>query len=245
MHTSKEITQIENHQVEIWRRPYQRSLNLSVRSDGSLRVTCGRRIAVREVARFVLESQAFIAKRLLLVQALRAKYPERQILSGETFLFYGDEFPLEVVWTWAARIKVEILESHLEMLAPLSSTIADRQKALRLFYRRQAQLHLFERVEVWARRMSLQPKGISIRGQKTRWGSCSTSGELSLNWKLLAAPMPVIDYVVIHELAHLQHMNHSRQFWNLVAQYDPHWKASRRWLKDHEYEIATQFRNSK
>ncbi len=244
METVKEFTQIEKYTVEIWRRAYQRSMNLRVGPGGQLRVTCGRRISVREIERFVGESREFIEKRVLEIETLRRRFPEKQYVSDEEFLFFGERLKLDVVWTWTTRAKVQANEFRLELLAPVNSTREERRRAMHSYFKKQARLHIEERVEFFAGSMGLFPKQISIRGQRTRWGSCSASGEISLNWKLLAAPLAVIDYVVVHELAHMRHMNHSREFWQLVESFQSTYKVSRRWLKDHEFEIGTQFQGS-
>ena len=228
----REFTQIENHQVEIWRRPYQRSLNLTVKPDGSIRVTCGKRISQRELLRFIDESRLFIHKRRLEIESMCARYPDKKYISGEPFLFFGERWQLEVIWSWGERVKVTPLEGKLEMVAPLKSDVDARQKAMRQFFRRQAKLHLHERAKFFAAKMSLFPSAISVRGQKTRWGSCSAEASIRLNWKLLAAPLAVIDYVVIHELAHIRHLNHSPEFWAVVAAVQPEWRVSRQWLRE-------------
>lgn len=238
----KEITQIENQSVEIWRRPYQRSMNLTVRPDGRVRVTCGRRMRLAEIARFVRESQPFIRKRMLENEALRAKYPEKTFISGECFLFFGSRLPLDVIWTWRERIELKAFGDRIEMLAPLKSGASERRSAFQSWFRREARPHLNKRVVTLAAAMSLFPRQVTIRGQTTRWGSCSQTGTLSLNWKLLCAPAEIIDYVVVHELAHLEHLDHSPAFWDLVGRFHPEWKKSRRWLREHEAEIAVQFR---
>jgi predicted metal-dependent hydrolase len=87
-----------------------------------------------------------------------------------------------------------------------------------------------------------EPLGVSfarihIRGQRTLWGSCSSRGTLSFNWRLVLAPYDVLDYVVVHELCHLREHNHSRRFWSLVEQRRPHWRAHRDWLHEHGPEL--------
>lgn len=79
---------------------------------------------------------------------------------------------------------------------------------------------------------------ITIREQKTRWGSCSSRGTLSFNWKLMLAPPGVLDYVVVHELCHLKHMDHSREFWAAVESVMPDYRERRRWLKEHGNELV-------
>lgn len=79
---------------------------------------------------------------------------------------------------------------------------------------------------------------ITIRDQKTRWGSCSARGTLSFNWRLMLAPPAVLDYVVVHELCHLTHMNHSPAFWQAVADVCPDYRIHRKWLKDHGHELV-------
>jgi hypothetical protein len=106
------------------------------------------------------------------------------------------------------------------------------------WYRAQAARVIQARVEEISAMLGVSYSRLTIRGQRTRWGSCSRKGNLSFNWKLLMAPQPVVDYVVVHELAHLAVMDHSKRFWSLVAQHCPQWRAHRRWLKEHGAELA-------
>lgn len=93
-----------------------------------------------------------------------------------------------------------------------------------------------ERVRYYEKLMGLYSRRITIKNQKTRWGSCSSKKNLNFNYKLAYMPQEVMDYVVVHELAHLRHMNHSREFWALVEQYLPDYRERRRWLKEHGQE---------
>jgi len=237
----KEITQFEKHTVEIWRRPRQRHMHLRVRPGGELRVTCNKRVAKRDIFTFIRESEEFIKKCLLKLSEQQVRYPPKQLISGEPFLYFGTHRPLQIVWSWSARIRVTILAEQIEMVAPVSSTAEQRRMALHRFLQKQAREVLSARVHLFAQQMQLFPTDLVIRGQKTRWGSCSSKGKINLNWKLMAAPPEVIDYVVIHELAHLRHMNHSARFWNLVAEFFPEHRRAKQWLKANETEIAVQF----
>ena len=88
-----------------------------------------------------------------------------------------------------------------------------------------------------AARVGVEYRRIRIGGQRTLWGSCSSRGTLSFNWRLVLAPSEVLDYVVVHELCHLRVPNHSRHFWALVERHRPHWRRQRDWLRDHGPEL--------
>lgn len=93
-----------------------------------------------------------------------------------------------------------------------------------------------ERVRYYEKIMGLYSRRITVKNQKTRWGSCSSKKNLNFNYKLAYMPQEIMDYVVVHELAHLRHMNHSREFWELVEQYIPDYRERRKWLKQHGQE---------
>lgn len=102
---------------------------------------------------------------------------------------------------------------------------------MELWIRSFAKKYLASRISIYAQKMHVSYKKISIRDTSSRWGSCSSSGTLSFSYRLILAEATIIDYVVIHELAHTVHHNHAKTFWNLVSVYYPDYKASRAWLR--------------
>jgi predicted metal-dependent hydrolase len=108
---------------------------------------------------------------------------------------------------------------------------ADPLPALERWYRRAAKAEIAPRAERAAGAVGGRVAGITIRAQRTRWGSCSPAGMLSFNWRLLLAPAPVLDYVVIHEACHLRVADHSDRFWSLVERHCPDWRSHARWLR--------------
>lgn len=101
------------------------------------------------------------------------------------------------------------------------------------WYAEQARQHLSKKTLTWARIIGVKPISVTIRNQKSRWGSCSSSGSINYNWRVIFAPPQVIDYLVVHELCHLIEPNHSARYWQLVESFLPDCKASRHWLKLH------------
>jgi predicted metal-dependent hydrolase len=136
----------------------------------------------------------------------------------------------------------QIIESHREWLA---IERAKQRPRLRLDPRHisevEARLAVRELVAMLideeAPAIGVEPARVQIRDQRSRWGSCSTRGTLSFNWRLVLAPFDVLDYVVVHELCHLREPNHSRRFWKLVEQRRPDWREQRDWLHEHGPEL--------
>jgi predicted metal-dependent hydrolase len=109
----------------------------------------------------------------------------------------------------------------------------DARPAIERFYRRSAREEIAPRLDAASAAAGLRYSGLDIRGQRTRWASCSARGRMSFNWRLLLAPERVLDYVVWHEVCHLAVLDHSPRFWALLGRYWPSWREERAWLSRH------------
>lgn len=138
-----------------------------------------------------------------------------------------------IVATGAIRGRVEAYEEDGQAFLAVPGEPEHRARRLTDWLKAEAQRDLKRRVAVHARRLEVEVKSISLRSQTTRWGSCSTSGRLNFNWRLVMAPPYVLDYVAAHEVAHLIEMNHSEKFWDTVRQTLPTMERGHVWLKDH------------
>ncbi|MCI8528842.1 MAG: M48 family metallopeptidase [Lachnospiraceae bacterium] len=122
----------------------------------------------------------------------------------------------------------------------LTAAEIKRLETLERRYRKTARTKFEQRVTYYHKITGGRFTSITIRDQKSRWGSCSSSGTLSFNYRLIFAPAIVLDYVVVHELCHLTHMNHSKDFWNMVAAVMPDYQIHRQWLRDHGHELSLE-----
>lgn len=157
----------------------------------------------------------------------REQIPDREFAPGETFPYLGDQLKIVV----EQRSSSEVVDSEFR-LAKHHVEQTSIQRALETLYRREARNHLEARADHFAKQMSVRYDKIEIRNQRTKWGSCSTTGTLGLNWRLMMAPPQVVDYIIIHELAHLRESNHGSEFWSLVAEFDPEYEAHAEWLSE-------------
>lgn len=131
---------------------------------------------------------------------------------------------------------VDVVDGRLVVTSP---PLEKRSTAelLERWFRSEARREIEERVAQRSREMAISAKRITIRDQKTRWGSASRSGTLSFSWRLVMCPPWVLDYVVVHELAHLKVSGHGRGFWRLVERHFPEARGARKWLRDHHDEV--------
>ncbi len=156
---------------------------------------------------------------------------ERNLKSGDSILYLGRYLKVVERHNPGAAYSVKLERNQL--LVNLDSKNNRLELVLEWWYRKQAEILIKKRADELCHRMGVTYSRLTVRAAKTRWGSCSRKGNLNFNWKLIMMPEPVVDYVIIHELAHLKEMNHSKNFWNLVAQHCPRWREHRKWLKDH------------
>lgn len=169
-------------------------------------------------------------------QKRASKRKAREIeLPENTILFKGIPCKLEINQMTSLRkqVRIEQRDGCIHIDAPAGRNI-DLEPYLQAHLKQYAARVIPHRVRAWSEVMKLQPKRISIRSQRTRWGSCSSRGTLSFNWRLVMATPEVLDYVVIHELSHLAAPNHSPRFWELVQSFSPNYKQHRRWLRDQQ-----------
>lgn len=120
-----------------------------------------------------------------------------------------------------------------DLLLPLPAPGADWRHSVESALRHHATVEFPPLVFAMAARHGLAVRRVIVRAQRTRWGSCSRRGTVSLNWRLLQTPRPVRDYLIAHELAHLREMNHSPRFWRVVETFFPEWRQAEAWLRRH------------
>jgi len=196
---------------------------------------------MKKIEDFLIQKEKWIEKHLQNFAEHALKFPEKKLVQSETFPFLGEALSLRFVPTPLKSVFFSRHEKYLQLHLPENSwnevTEADLQHyfpKLQKFYQREAEKLIQERIQIWSNQMQLFPKALNFRNQKSRWGSCTSRGSIQINWRLIGAPLEVIDYILVHELAHLRHMNHSKDFWNLVEEHFPELQKSERWLKENQ-----------
>jgi predicted metal-dependent hydrolase len=202
-------------------------LRITVSTKG-VTVTLPKGVPQREAERFLQQNAVWLNAQL----ARSAKLINPSTLPADVMLWHGEAVQLQRIEEVdrKSRIRVEPTKGRLRVYMPAGSKASTRLAA-EAWMRVNSRAEIEQVVQEQARRMKAKPKAISIRDQRTRWGSCSSQGNLAFNWRLVMAPPAILEYVVIHELAHMFELNHSSDFWDIVAEFCPDYKKARTWLR--------------
>jgi predicted metal-dependent hydrolase len=191
--------------------------------NGTARVTLPRGGTLDEARRFAERNHDWLAQQFEKLEARPQRPTDWRI--GSEILLRGEPVHIESEQPGLIRFGGETL--------PVADTSADLRPVIEKYLRKMAVKELPGRVAVLTSLHGLQVNRVSVRNQRSRWGSCSRAGNISLNWRLISLPGFVRDYIILHELAHLRQMNHSHRFWQEVECLCPGFRAAEHWLKQH------------
>jgi predicted metal-dependent hydrolase len=218
----------------IRRSPRARVARINVSPDG-VEVVVPRRFPEREVEPFVREKSAWIERTLRRFADSEREFPAPVVADGGFVPYLGERLELRVrEEPGRQRPCVRRRGLTLEASLPLAASPHD---ALERWYRRRAAAEIAPRLDAACGRWGVSYERLAIRGQRTRWASCSSSGTMSFNWRLLLAPAEILDYVVEHEVAHLEVDDHSERFWDLLSDRWPAWRNHEAWLRRHGHAL--------
>ena len=219
-------------------RSKRKSLGLEVGPEG-IKARAPKRMHERDIIAFIQSKENWLNNVLdKLPQDLVQQ--RTRLVSGAELFYQG--MPLRLIITEGSRAPVTTHNGILEV--PVANTRTPLEQRVRnkiiKWYKQQAMETCSQRASHFAPWMSVRrnrPRQITVRDYKRRWGSCDSNGKLSFNWRIIQAPPCVLDYVVIHELAHLKEFNHSKAFWALVSQQMPDYKEHELWLSQRGYSL--------
>jgi predicted metal-dependent hydrolase len=207
-----------------------RRARIVVDADG-VEVVVPRRMALRHVEPFVAEKQRWIERTLQSYEAAKREAPGALLADGGHVPYLGEQLELDVR-VEPGRVRPHVARRGERLVVKVGQggreSLAD---ALERWYRKRARQEIEPRLDAATARAGTTWTRLSIRGQRTRWASCSQDGAMSFNWRLLLAPAATLDYVVEHEVAHLEVLDHSQRFWRLLARRAPDYREHERWLR--------------
>lgn len=213
-----------------------KNIGIRITSDGIVRVSSPACITDSYIHEVVYKRADWILSKLRLIEELNKNIHERKYSKGDFIVYLGNEYELKVIEEVKADSKVKLKENEFEVNVDPELDEEEREKSIRdrltEWYKHEAFKVFKERTRYYSQILKLYPENIRIKEQKSIWGSCSSKNNINFNWKLIMAPQAVLDYIVVHELCHLKHRDHSKSFWDLVEQVMPEYRLKRKWLKE-------------
>ncbi len=199
-------------------------------------VTCPLETSDDQVEKVVLKKASWILSKMKRLGEIAVEPPEREYVSGETYYYLGRGYRLKViedeaVYPFDVKLKGGRFQVRIPPISdehPLEIMVSS---ALASWFVRKSEYRLKQRVEQYSPKVGVEPKGIIVKNQMKRWGSCTKDQVLNLNFRIVMAPMSIIDYVVVHELTHLIVDDHSTEFWDKMRAVLPDYERRKEWLR--------------
>ena len=217
------------------KRSSRKSVCIAIERDRSIVVQAPLNLSDEEIDKLVDKKRDLILKKINNPH----KYPEnpvpKEFVSGEGLLYLGKIYRLEIVDT---------LEKDIEFDTTFRISKQNQAKANEIFkkwYRQQALSIIAPIADKFAQQLGVHFNECKVSQMKYRWGSCTPSNNLNFNWRIIKAPINVIDYIIVHELAHLREPNHTPEFWNIVSIQVPHYEQAKEWLKQNGSQLEIDF----
>lgn len=211
----------------------RKTISIKITDKAEVIVTSPFYVSEETIDIIVKKKEKWIMNRIKRLSKCEYSYKDRSFNDGEKFLYLGRYLELKIFNARDDRCITKIQNNKIQVY--INFHILNKEEVIKEsilnFYKDKAKDMLKERTAFYSGLIGVIPKRIFIKAQKTIWGSCSCRGNINYNYRLIMAPINIIDYIVVHELCHILHMNHSKDYWNTVKNVMPDYKDRREWLK--------------
>jgi predicted metal-dependent hydrolase len=209
----------------------RKTLCIQIKPSGEVTVLSPIGKSEKEIREVVQSKSKWIAKKRIEMKEMDSLKSDNQYVSGEVFPYLGNEYSLQIIEDEKyKRPKVEILCGKIFIYTAKGKP--DKiQLALENWYRKKALENITDRIAYYQFYFDVEPTQLVVKKQRKRWGSCTSKYKLLFNFRCVMLPLTVLDYIVVHEMCHMVHLNHSQEFWKLVGTILPDYKQRKEWLK--------------
>lgn len=208
-------------------RSKRKTIALMISQEGQLIVKAPFFTPLFFIKRLISKKRNWILKKQNQIKTMMNFTKPKKFIDGEEFFYLGKKYKLYI-----SDIENIVLKDKL--FFP-KNNLKNPTEYIVLWYQNEALGMIKKRVDIYSKLMGVKYKAVKISNAKTRWGSCSSTNSLNFSWKLIMAPLVMIDYVVVHELVHIKHKDHSSKFWDEVKKYIVDYKEKRKWFRDNKY----------
>lgn len=211
----------------------RKTLEIAVEPPDAITVVAPIGTSEEIILKKVKSKAKWIVERLYFFKDMEYRKVDKEFVNGEAFLYLGRSYSLQIeVDSSLNQTKVTLFRGKLTVRTPEKNEMVIN-KAIEEWYREKTSKKVMERLKYYQHYLDVKPTAIRVKDQKKRWASCTTKDELYFNWRCIMAPAPAFDYIVVHELCHLIHRNHSKEFWDMVGRILPDFERRKEWLKNY------------
>lgn len=222
--------QAKTIEFEVQRRN-RKTLEIRIQPPDKVRVAAPKYAKDEEILRVVQSKGKWIVEKLSELESIGCSKREKEYVNGESFLYLGRNYSLKIIKNPEIQSPVVKLYKGKFHIETNTKDLDELRQAMEHWYRQKTLEKVLEKVEYFQNYFPVKPNFVKVKEQKKRWGSCNSKGNLMFNWRISMAPSPVLGYIVLHEMCHLVHFNHSKDFWALVERIMPNYKERKEWLK--------------
>lgn len=213
-----------NEDVIVKKTNRKKTMNIVVERNGSLCVLAPEKLEEEKILDILDKKEYEITKKIIQWKESHQNKVVRRFIDGQSFMYLGKNYCLQFV----ENQRIHLLFRNGKFL--MSSNVDNPRQAFVNFYKKQAKIKIKERFNYFKSLLNLKPTGMDVRDIQNRWGSCTPNKEIYYHWKCIMAPPKVLDYLIVHELVHIEYPNHSREFWDKVGILLPDYENSKDWL---------------
>jgi len=215
----------------------QKTIGLQIDLHDGLSICAPKHLSIDEVEQNIHKKSKWIIKNIDKISEIKINLSQKEFLAGEKFPLRGRNYKLKVKRKENAKPTLSFCKGTFTATMPKGLSDEDHRIILRplflTFYQKKSEGIIKERVKKYQEYFDKKPEKIRVKELKNKWGTCTGKNNISINWRLVFAKTSIIDYVVVHELCHLKHKNHSKKFWREVEKILPNYKESKEWLRIH------------
>lgn len=240
------LIEVENQKIYYTiARSSRKTIGISISPNYGVKVSAPRIVSDKQIADVLRSKSSWIIEKLFYLETIKSEVPLRKFIDGEMFSVLGKEYPLKTIIQPQMTSSVSISDNCLLVSLPQNTYNDNSENRTRLiqnlivnWYKQFTLEVVSERISFFSKKLDVLPSNLIIKDLKSIWGSCTGKNVININWKIIMAPINIVDYLVVHELTHIKIKNHSKHFWGLAESILPNYKECSKWLKKNGHKLS-------
>jgi predicted metal-dependent hydrolase len=224
---------LEGIDITIEKTERRKTVSIFIERDGSIRVLAPATVPEEKIEEAIKAKQYQIFTKLAKWKELNQGKVKREFVNGQSFLYLGRNYRLVIIENQALPLKISGGNFQLD-----NKHLSKATKVFKEFYKEKAEQKITERLKLISEKFQLKPTSVKVMELQNRWASWTPKNGLNFHWKCAMAPVPVLDYIITHEMVHLKHPSHSAEFWNELDKKMPNYREHENWLKQNGVKMS-------